>query len=116
VLIDGVETTMTTYPGSGFYAIDTNTPALPGAGLEINYVQQVAGNSTAAQLVDALNRAVEDATPIDLDARTGFDTALGDDDEVTFGDDDERERQKREGGKDERKNEKPALKKFAQCL
>jgi filamentous hemagglutinin family protein len=116
VLIDGVETTMTTYPGSGFYAIDTNTPALPGAGLEINYAQQVAGNSTAAQLVDALNKAVEDATPIDLDVRTGFDTALGDDDEATFGDDDERERQKREGGKDERKNEKAALKKFAQCL
>jgi filamentous hemagglutinin family protein len=37
VVIDGIETTTTAVGGSGFFAVNTSTPAIAGAGLEIAY-------------------------------------------------------------------------------
>jgi hypothetical protein len=113
IVIDGEETTTTIMGGSGFFAVDTSTPALPDAGLEITYAQQ-AGDSIAAQLVNALNRAVENAstteTPTDSDqpdVEKVRKVKKELEDEEGFGSED---------GKDGKKDEKPALKKLAQCL
>ena len=119
IVIDGEDTTTTLMGGSGFFTVDTSTPALPGAGLEITYAQQ-AGDSIAAQLVNALNRAVEDAsttaTPTEDDTPK-FDAAKGGDDkDGDFGEEDEDEKRKSASGKGDKNDEKPALKKVAQCL
>jgi filamentous hemagglutinin family protein len=113
IVIDGEETTTTIMGGSGFFAVDTSTPALPDAGLEITYAQQ-AGDSIAAQLVNALNRAVENAstteTPTDSDqpdVEKVRKVKKELEDEEGFGSED---------GKDGKKDEKPAQKKVAQCL
>jgi hypothetical protein len=131
ILIDGVETTKTVVGGSGFFAVNSSTPALPGAGLEITFASQANG-SIAAQLVDAITRAADDAdpssTPTDSDAPKPFEkqdsdkTAGGT--EGGFGGDDEgngdekkddKDKQKPDGGKDGKKDEKSGKKHVAQC-
>jgi filamentous hemagglutinin family protein len=121
ILIDGVETAVTRVGGSGFFAIDTNTPALPGAGLAISYAQQ-AGDSITAQLVNAINQAVDDVDPTTTPTDDNGPKPLGARDEKGnqedgFGDDDEdKDKKKSDAGKGEKKDEKPAQKKVAQCM
>jgi filamentous hemagglutinin family protein len=121
ILIDGVETTKTVVGGSGFFAVNSSTPALPGAGLEITFASQ-ASDSIAAQLVNALSGAVDDAstseTPTEAGLAPKFETAKGEeggDKEGGFGDDEDKDKKKSDDPKDGKKDDKPASKKASQC-
>jgi hypothetical protein len=109
ILIDGEETTKTVVGGSGFFAVDSSTPALVGAGLDITYASQ-AGGSVAQQLADTINRAAENASTTDTPTDDGGpkvnkkDKKDKDKDDA-FGSD--------EG--DGKKDEKPGQRKVAQC-
>ncbi len=109
IMIDGAETTTTTVGGSGFYALNTSTPATEGAGLDVHWYKPGGGdNSVAQQLVDAINKAAENAstteTPTDeTDPKVGK-KDKDDKDGDQFGEEGE--------GK---KDEKPAQRKVAQC-
>jgi hypothetical protein len=145
VVIDGVETTKTVVGGSGFFAVNTSTPAIAGAGLDIVYAPQI--NETAtAQVVNALTKALDDAssttTPTDSDVpqtleKTDPNKPSGDlsktvgGTEDSFGGDegggkedkkgdkkdekDKKDDKKSDDGTSEKKDDKPAQKKVAQC-
>jgi filamentous hemagglutinin family protein len=61
IVINGTESTQTSVGGSGFFAVNTSTPATVGAGLSITYAAQ-ATDSVAAQLVNALTSAADKAS------------------------------------------------------
>jgi filamentous hemagglutinin family protein len=120
IVIDGEDTTDTVVGGSGFFAVDTSTPALPGAGLEITYAQNNTG--VLALLANLLGRAVDDVdpttTPTDDNGPRKFDSAKGDkgDKDGGFGEDeDDKDKKKSDDGKDGKKDEKPSKKQVAQC-
>jgi hypothetical protein len=120
VVIEGEDTTDTVVGGSGFFAVDTSTPALPGAGLEITYAQNNTG--VLALLANLLGRAVDDVdpttTPTDDNGPRKFDSAKGDkgDKDGGFGEDeDDKDKKKSDDGKDGKKDEKPSKKQVAQC-
>jgi hypothetical protein len=115
ILIDGVETASTVVGGSGFFAVDTNTPARPGFGLEIGYASQ-AGDSVAAQLVTAIEKAIENAAtderPIEEGGSPQLGGAAGGESGPGFGDEEEQKDKDKVGqgkdGKDPKKDDKPA--------
>ncbi|MCF8176122.1 MAG: filamentous hemagglutinin N-terminal domain-containing protein [Burkholderiaceae bacterium] len=129
IKIDGIESTITKVGGSGFFAGNLSTPALPGAGLAIVFAAQ-ANDSVAAQLANDILGA---ATKASVQTPTGGDvpglggggpkgskpgvTAGGE--KGSFGGDDEDEDKKdgKKSDKDqsEKKDDKPAKKKLAQC-
>jgi hypothetical protein len=49
--------------GSGFFAVNTSTPAAPGAGLDITFAGGATNDTVAAQLVNALTSAIDDVAP-----------------------------------------------------
>jgi hypothetical protein len=123
IVIDGEDTIDTVVGGSGFFTVDTSTPALPGAGLEITYAQNNTG--VLALLANLLGRAVDDVdpttTPTDDNGPRKFDSAKGDkgdkgDKDGGFGaDEDDKDKKKSDDGKDGKKDEKPSKKQVAQC-
>jgi len=104
ILIDGQETTKTLLGGSGFFVVDTSTPAVEGVGLHIAYATN--GATDLCALSPALCKGPDDDTikpPPKPDKPKDKKAACGDGD---FGCDED------PSGK---KDDKPGPKKVAQC-
>ena len=113
IVIDGEETLKTAAGGSGFYAVDPDL-LMPSVdkltGLDVQYAPQ-ANDSIAAQLVNSLKRAIDDATtsPTEDDGpRVEKDKAAKTCSEGSFGCEEDK-------GAEGKKDEKPAQRKVAQC-
>jgi len=135
VIIDGDETTTTAVGGSGFFAVNTSTPATAGAGLQITY--SAPNQDLCALSPDLCNPKPPTDNPIDeppptfeivgpggtQPGGTPGQTAGGT--EGSFGgdengddkkkDDKEDKDKKSDNGKDGKKDDKPGQKKVAQC-
>ncbi|BAO31225.1 hypothetical protein SUTH_03455 [Sulfuritalea hydrogenivorans sk43H] len=140
VMIDGKETTTTVVGGSGFFAVNTSTPAVAGAGLQIAYSGTTLDICVLSPSLCKPPPPTD--TPIDKPppsfeitgpggtqpgSGTGGTTAggtegsFGGDDSGGNGDkkddkkDDKDKDKKADNGKDGKKDDKPGQKKVAQC-
>jgi hypothetical protein len=135
VMIDGIETTTTAVGGSGFFAVNSSTPATAGAGLQITY--SAVNQDLCAISPDLCKPPSTNGTPIDeppptfeivgpggtKPGGTPGQTAGGG--EGSFGGEDGKDDKKDEKkddkdkksdqAKDEKKDDKPGQKKVAQC-
>jgi len=134
IVIDGKPTTETVVGGSGFFAVNLSTPAVAGAGLEIqglaavpaSVVDPCATSPDLCKLPDPTVPPVE-AAPLSFDTFLGLNQALADSSGVggtegSFGGEengkdkkDKKDDKKSDESKDGKKNDKPAQKKVAQC-
>jgi hypothetical protein len=134
-MIDGIETTTTAVGGSGFFAVNSSTPATAGAGLQITY--SAVNQDLCAISPDLCKPPSTNGTPIDeppptfeivgpggtKPGGTPGQTAGGG--EGSFGGEDGKDDKKDEKkddkdkksdqAKDEKKDDKPGQKKVAQC-
>jgi hypothetical protein len=135
VVINGIETTTTVVGGSGFFAVNSSTPATAGAGLQVTY--SATNQDLCAISPDLCNPKPPADTPIDEPPPTfeivgpggtqpgsgGGSTAGGT--EGSFGGEegngdkkdekkDDKDK-KSDQAKDEKKDDKPGQKKVAQC-
>jgi hypothetical protein len=117
IVIDGVETTKTVVGGSGFFVVNSSTPATEGFGLEIKHA------STSTTDICAISPNLckpppPNENPIDDDAPPPFSKPDPDKKatctEGTFGCDEEK-KDKQDQANDGKKDEKPGEKKVAQC-
>jgi hypothetical protein len=129
ILIDGVATTNTVYPGSGFFVVDAMTPATAGSGLHIAYANTVgvvdlcALNPTLCKVADPSDRpGDQDGLVIVVGGKGvtnpgagGKDDSFGGDDGKDDKDDKDKDKQKPDGGKDGKRDEKSGKKQVAQC-
>ena len=140
VIIDGIETMTTVVGGSGFFAVNTSTPAVAGAGLQIAYSGTTLDICVLSPSLCKPPPPTD--TPIDKPppsfeitgpggtqpgSGTGGTTAggtegsFGGDDSGGNGDkkddkkDDKDKDKKADNGKDGKKDDKPGQKKVAQC-
>ncbi|MCM2308406.1 MAG: YDG domain-containing protein, partial [Sulfuritalea sp.] len=66
IVIDGVETTATVPGGSGFYLVNTGTPAVPGSGLAISYAVQPSDSGTETQqVIKDIQKAAETGSVVE---------------------------------------------------
>ncbi|MDP1734895.1 MAG: filamentous hemagglutinin N-terminal domain-containing protein [Sulfuritalea sp.] len=111
IVIDGIETTTTVVGGSGFFAVNSSTPATAGAGLNVTYANVA---SDLCAISPALCRGPDTdpnppPPPSKPDPGKKASCTPG-----SFGCDDE-DKDKPDQAKDEKKDDKAAAKKIVQC-
>jgi hypothetical protein len=90
IYLDGALTSTTTVGQSGFYVLDTNTPALPGSGLDLVYAPATtAATNPVVPTIDKLNKDITTNTLLSssssLIPQTGVGTTSSSDSGHTVG-------------------------------
>ncbi|MBK6908141.1 MAG: filamentous hemagglutinin N-terminal domain-containing protein [Rhodocyclaceae bacterium] len=122
IVIDGVETNRSSAGGSGFFNVNSSTPAVEGAGLKVTFgVPAASVDAVTNALDDALEAVANDGTSTDgsLPGGSDGDIAGGEDvirdGEASFGLDEEESEQQAANAQDEKEAEANKNKPVGNC-